>query len=39
MSLVSLPFVETISPLSKNASDILIACDRRPPGLFLKSKM
>ncbi len=31
--------VETISPLSKNASDILIACDRRPPGLFLKSKM
>jgi hypothetical protein len=27
----SLPFVETISPLSKKASDILIACERRPP--------
>ena len=32
-------FVETISPLSKKKSDIFIACDNKPPGLFLKSNM
>jgi len=32
------PFVETISPSSKKKSVIFIACDNKPPGLFLKSK-
>ena len=32
-------FVETISPLFKKKSDILIAWDKSPPGLFLKSKI
>ena len=34
-----LPFVETISPLSKKKSVILIAWFNKPPGLFLKSKI
>jgi hypothetical protein len=32
-------FVDTISPLSKKKSEILIAWDNSPPGLFLKSKI
>jgi len=32
-------FVETISPFSKKKSDIFIAWDKNPPGLFLKSKI
>ena len=32
-----LPFVETISPLSKNMSVTLTAWSSNPPGLFLKS--
>ena len=33
----SLPLVETISPLSRKASDTRIAWDSKPPGLFRKS--
>ena len=32
-------FVETISPFSKKKSEIFIACESNPPGLFLKSKI
>jgi len=31
--------VDTISPLSKKKSEILIACESRPPGLFLSYKI
>ena len=30
--------VDTISPFSRKRSEILIACESSPPGLFLKSK-
>ena len=38
-SFLLLPFVETISPSSKKKSEIFIAWDKSPPGLFLKSKI
>ena len=31
--------MDTISPFVKNKSEILIACDKSPPGLFLRSKI
>ena len=34
-----LPLVETISPSSRKKSEILIAWDKSPPGLFLRSKI
>ena len=34
-----LPFVDTISPLFKKKSEIVIAWDNNPPGLFLKSRI
>ena len=39
LSVFFLPFVETISPLSKKKSVIFIACDSNPPGLFLRSRI
>ena len=32
-------FVDTISPSSKKKSDIFIACESNPPGLFLMSNI
>ena len=34
-----LDLVDTISPFVKKKSEILIACDSNPPGLFLRSKI
>ena len=39
VSVIFLPLVETISPLSKKKSVMLIACVSNPPGLFLRSRM